>query len=370
LVLTPIIALYSVFYVEKNIATIIWSVIYYFFTGLGITAGYHRMWSHRAYKARWIVRFLLMLGGSGAVQGSIRWWTRNHRIHHRFTDTPKDPYNAKEGFFYSHFGWMLIHPDKELISKKDYDITDLEEDPMVMIQNKYYAFFSLFMGFIFPALVAGFGWGDWKGGFLFAGVTRLVFVHHATFFVNSLAHTLGDQPFSDTQTPRDSIFTAVLTLGEGYHNFHHEFPQDYRNAIKFYQYDPTKWLINTLYFIGQTYDLQTFGENEIKMGVWQMKKKKVIQEKEKFNKKEDLKELTWDDIQFEIESTKKKLIVLDNYVLDVSDFNDHPAGGKIFDQYVGKDVSKDLLKIHNHSDAAKKLQESKRIGILKNVEES
>jgi len=371
LIVTPIIALYSVLYEEKVKATIIWSIIYYFWTGLGITGGYHRLWSHRAYKAKWIVRFILMLGGSGAVQGSIRWWCRNHRIHHRFTDTPKDPYNAKEGFFYSHFGWMLIHPEKDLVNKSDYDINDLEADPMVMIQNKYYGAFAIFMGFIFPTLVAGIGWGDWRGGYFFAAVTRLVFVHHATFFVNSLAHSLGDQPFADTHTPRDSVVTAVLTLGEGYHNFHHEFPQDYRNAIKFYQYDPTKWLINMCSIFGLAYDLQTFGDNEIKMGVWQMKKKKVIKEKEKLNhNNEILPLLTWDDIKYEIDTSNRKLIVIDNFVLDVTDFVDDHPGGKIINDYIGQDVTKELTTIHKHSSAAIKLQESKRIGILKNIEES
>jgi stearoyl-CoA desaturase (delta-9 desaturase) len=235
---------------------------------------------------------------------------------------------------------------------------------MVMFQNKYYGAMAVFMGFIFPTLVAGIGWGDWKGGYYFAAVTRLVFVHHATFFVNSLAHTLGDQPFADTQTPRDSFVTAFMTLGEGYHNFHHEFPQDYRNAIKFYQYDPTKWLINVLSIFGLTFDLRTFGENEIKMGVWQMKKKKVIDEKEKFTQNNKLEELTWDDI----EKSNKKLIVIDNYVLDISDFIEEHPGGDIITRYIGKDATPDLMIWHNHSNGAKRLQESKRIGILKKVE--
>jgi len=117
--------------------------------------------------------------------------------------------------------------------------------------------------------------GRLERSFFYAAIVRVVFVHHATFCVNSIAHSFGNQPFSDRETPRDHFITAIITLGEGYHNFHHEFPQDYRNAIKFWQYDPTKWLIRLLSFFGLTYNLQTFGTNEITMGKWQMKKKKT-----------------------------------------------------------------------------------------------
>ena len=96
-----------------------------------------------------------------------------------------------------------------------------------------------------------------QGGFCYATVGRMVFVHQSTFFVNSLAHSLGDRPFSDNHTSYDSVITALVTLGEGYHNFHHEFPDDYRNAIKWYQYDPTKWTIKALSYIGGTYNLKS-----------------------------------------------------------------------------------------------------------------
>ncbi|CAG8777494.1 7571_t:CDS:1, partial [Gigaspora rosea] len=106
-----------------------------------------------------------------------------------------------------------------------------------------------------------------NNSFFFAAVTRLLFVHHATFCVNSLAHYLGDTPFDDRRTPRDHFITAILSLGEGYHNFHHEFPMDYRNAIRFYQYDPTKWLIRFLSYFGVAHHLKKFPENEIQKGM-------------------------------------------------------------------------------------------------------
>jgi stearoyl-CoA desaturase (delta-9 desaturase) len=122
------------------------------------------------------------------------------------------------------------------------------------------------MGFGVPTMVPGLLWGDWRGGFFFAGAARLTFVHHvsepflrvlhlliilkSTFCVNSLAHWLGDTPFDDKHTPRDHIITALMTIGEGYHNFHHQFPMDFRNAIRWYQYDPTKWFIRVMQWAG------------------------------------------------------------------------------------------------------------------------
>ena len=87
------------------------------------------------------------------------------------------------------------------------------------------------MALILPTMVCGLGWNDWLGGFVYAGILRIFFIQQATFCVNSLAHWLGDQPFDDRNSPRDHVITALVTLGEGYHNFHHEFPSDYRNAI-------------------------------------------------------------------------------------------------------------------------------------------
>ncbi|CAJ0927766.1 5684_t:CDS:2 [Entrophospora sp. SA101] len=154
-------------------------------------------------------------------------------------------------------GEMQVHEDT--------DISDLNSDPLLRFQHRNFLYFALGMGFLLPTL----------GGFYFAAVLRLVVVHHATFCVNSLAHFLGDAPFDDRRTPRDHFLTAIFTLGEGYHNFHHEFPMDYRNAIKFYQYDPTKWLIRFLSYFKLTHHLKKFPDNEIKKGILLMKQKKL-----------------------------------------------------------------------------------------------
>lgn len=157
---TPLIALYGMFTTELTRKTMIWAIVYYFITGLGITAGYHRMWAHRAYRGTLALRWIFSFAGAGAVEGSIYWWSRGHRAHHRWTDTDKDPYSAHRGFFFSHFGWMLVNRPKNRIGFAD--VADLKADKVVAFQHKYYPYFALGMGFLFPTLVAGLGWGDFR----------------------------------------------------------------------------------------------------------------------------------------------------------------------------------------------------------------
>ncbi len=219
------------------------------FCEISITAGYHRLWSHRAYEAHWVVRFVLAIGGTFATQNSILHWASDHRIHHTHVDNnDKDPYSAKRGFWYSHMGWMLreydINPNKEYQNCKD-----LKKDPIVVWQHRYYLPLVLGLNFGIPLLL-GFWHGDIIGMLLLAGVARLAISHHFTFFINSLAHVWGSQPYSDKNTSKDNAVIAFLTMGEGYHNYHHNFQRDYRNGIRWWQFDPTKWLIRGLASLG------------------------------------------------------------------------------------------------------------------------
>jgi stearoyl-CoA desaturase (delta-9 desaturase) len=108
LVVPPLLGVIGLMTTPIQFKTLVLAIIMYFWGGLGITGGYHRLWSHKAYSAKFPVRLLLAIGGAAAFEGSIKWWSRNHRAHHRYTDTDKDPYNARRGFFYSHLGWMLM----------------------------------------------------------------------------------------------------------------------------------------------------------------------------------------------------------------------------------------------------------------------
>ena len=238
------------------------AIFLFYFTGMSITAGYHRLWSHKTYDANIVVRVILAIGGAMALQNSILLWSSDHRIHHRHVDdNEKDPYSAKRGLWFAHIGWML----REYQEKRydDYrNCKDLQKDKVVMWQHNYYLPIVLAANFG----VTGFlGWlnGDILGMILVAGVLRLVLVHHVTFFINSLAHFWGNQPYTDSNTARDNGVLAFFTFGEGYHNYHHIFEYDYRNGIRWYQFDPTKWLIRGLSYMGLTYNLRRVPEERI-----------------------------------------------------------------------------------------------------------
>ena len=180
-------------------------------TGLSITAGYHRLWAHRAYEAHPLMKIPLMLFGAMALQNSILIWASMHRVHHKHVDDEdQDPYSAKRGLWFSHMGWMLRdYPSSALDFK---NARDLKEDPIVMFQHRHYLALALGMNFGLPALL---GWinGDLWGSLLLAGVMRLVISQHVTFFINSLAHYWGRQPYTDANSARDNDLLALVTYG-------------------------------------------------------------------------------------------------------------------------------------------------------------
>jgi stearoyl-CoA desaturase (Delta-9 desaturase) len=231
-------------------------------TGLSITLGYHRLFSHMAFRASWPVRLFTLLFGAAAFENSALSWAANHRLHHKFVDDEDDPYDITKGFFHAHIGWILFR----LKPEPSYDgVKDLQRDKLVMWQERHYYAIGILTGFVLP-MVLGFFYGGWTGalgGLLLAGIARIVFVHHMTFFINSLCHTLGRQPYSDRCTARDSMIMAFLTFGEGYHNFHHEFQHDYRNGVKPWQFDPTKWAIWLLHKAGLATNLRRVPEEKI-----------------------------------------------------------------------------------------------------------
>lgn len=229
--------------------------------GISITAGYHRLWAHRSYQAHPLVRFILLTFGTMAVQNSVFAWASGHRRHHRHVDDVEhDPYSAKRGFWFSHMGWMVRDHNA---SREDFsNIPDLLSDPMLQFQHRHYAALALGINFGLP-FVLGYLAGDVWGVVLLGGLARLVWSHHTTFFINSLAHMWGRRPYTDENTARDNDILAFFTYGEGYHNYHHIFQFDYRNGIRWYQFDPTKWLISALSVVGLTSDLKRVPEFRI-----------------------------------------------------------------------------------------------------------
>lgn len=222
--------------------------------GMAITCGYHRLFAHCTYEAHPILKVAYLLFGAMALQNSALNWAAGHRVHHRYIDDPeRDPYCARRGFWFSHIGWMLrSYPSGE----PDFStVRDLQRDPLVMWQHRHYLLLALSTNFGLPLLV-GFLTGDVWGVLLLAGVLRLVVSHHFTFFINSLAHMWGSQPYTDENTARDNPVVALLTYGEGYHNFHHMFAHDYRNGLRWWQWDPSKWFISSMSVLGLARNLK------------------------------------------------------------------------------------------------------------------
>jgi stearoyl-CoA desaturase (delta-9 desaturase) len=223
-------------------------------TELSVTCGYHRLFSHATYQAHPALKAFFLLFGALALQNSALVWSASHRVHHRFIDDPeRDPYCARRGFWFSHIGWMLRNypsgdPDLKYVR-------ELQNDPLVAFQHKHYLALAVGMNIGLPVLL-GWVFGDIVGMVLLAGVLRLVFSHHLTFCINSLAHIIGARPYTTENTARDNGVVALLTFGEGYHNFHHMFAHDYRNGVRWWQWDPSKWLINALQWAGLAKNLK------------------------------------------------------------------------------------------------------------------
>ncbi|MFN7729602.1 MAG: acyl-CoA desaturase [Bdellovibrio sp.] len=234
------------------------SLIFAALTNLSITAGYHRLYSHRSYVAHPIAQWILVFIGTSAWQSSVLKWCTDHRQHHSEVDTDADPYSINKGFWYAHLGWMFWK------SPEDFKINcpDLEKSAFLRFQHNHYIKCAIAVGFLLP-LAVGWAFGYPLTGLFMAGALRIGLTQQSTFFVNSLCHTMGKQTYSNQITARDSLFVAFLTHGEGYHNFHHKFQFDYRNGIRWWQWDPTKWTIETLKIVGLATRLRTVSQTEI-----------------------------------------------------------------------------------------------------------
>jgi len=231
--------------------TALLALTWFFMVGLSVTGGYHRLFAHRTYRAAWPLRLCYLLLGTAAVQNSALRWAADHRVHHAHADQEQDPYNITRGFWWAHVVWLFFknppHPDDE--------VADLLADPLVTWQHRWYVPLAFVFGIGLPTAIAAL-WGDWLGGLLVAGFLRLVLQWQTTFTINSVAHWIGHQPYCTTTSARDSSITALVSFGEGYHNFHHRFQTDYRNGVRWWQLDPTKWFVWTLSKVGVARNLR------------------------------------------------------------------------------------------------------------------
>jgi len=237
--------------------TVLFAAFLWLVSGLGVTAGAHRLWSHQSYQATATMQALLMIMYSIADQGPIQGWTLTHAMHHSASDTPWDPHNRMDGFWHAHFGWLYAIKQFRL-STADYQRVVSGLGPIVRFHDRHSAFWGPAWSLGMPALVASW-WGEALGGLFVAGALRWACVQHITFFVNSVAH--GEQEPDSFHAfdaaargigPRVSLLTTALAHGEGWHDYHHMFPWDYAAAEldAWDQWNPTKVFIDACCALG------------------------------------------------------------------------------------------------------------------------
>ncbi|XP_066994123.1 acyl-CoA Delta-9 desaturase [Anabrus simplex] len=265
-------ALYGVYlmFTSAKLLTTIWAILLYQVSGLGITAGAHRLWSHRAYKAKWQLRLMLMIFNTLSFQNHIYEWARDHRVHHKYSETNADPHNATRGFFFSHIGWLLVkkHPDvKE--KGKTVELHDLEQDPIVTFQRKYYLILMPIICFLIPTTVPIYLWNEsFRNAWFVSAMFRYAFTLNMTWLVNSAAHFWGAKPYDKNINPAQNLGVAIFALGEGWHNYHHVFPWDYKTAeLGNYSANYTTAFLDFMARIGWAYDLKTVPQSMVQRRV-------------------------------------------------------------------------------------------------------
>jgi stearoyl-CoA desaturase (Delta-9 desaturase) len=220
-------------------------LVLYAMVGLSVTAGYHRLFSHRSYECHPAVQAFYLFFGAMALQNSILAWASDHRVHHRYVDHDWDPYNIKRGGLWAHILWIFYKRAPDTFK----EVPDLMKNRLALWQHRLANPLGIVAGLGIPTAI-GWAFGDPIGGLLWGGFLRVVVIHHTTFFVNSIAHLYGSRPYTEENSARDNALLAFVTNGEGFHNFHHRFPTDFRNGIRWYHWDPTKWLIGALGTLG------------------------------------------------------------------------------------------------------------------------
>jgi stearoyl-CoA desaturase (Delta-9 desaturase) len=239
--------------------------IVYAATGLGITVGFHRLFTHRSFKTSAPLRAIFAALGSAAVEGPVISWVADHRKHHAFSDEEGDPHSphvghgsgwrgALRGLFHAHLGWLFIHTQR---GSKTRFAPDLLKDPVVRFVD------ATFVLWVVVGLAIPFGLGWALGGTVIAGLTgllwggavRMFVLHHATYSINSLCHMFGRQPFETKDESRNLGWLATITFGEGWHNNHHAFPTSAIHGLRRWQFDPSAMLIWMLEKLGLAWDV-------------------------------------------------------------------------------------------------------------------
>lgn len=223
----------------------------------GITAGYHRYFSHRAFKTGRIFQFVLAFIAQASSQKGALWWASHHRVHHKLSDEPGDLHSpVQKGFWYSHVGWLFDEPSQETRFDK---IRDFAKYPELVFLNTFWVLPVVIVGAI-PTLVYGLE------GLLVGFFLSTVVLWHTTFFINSLAHVFGKRRFATTDDSRNHWFLALLTFGEGWHNNHHHYQSSARQGFYWWEIDLSYYILVVLSKIGLVWDLREVPEHVLAEG--------------------------------------------------------------------------------------------------------
>ncbi|EFN76591.1 Acyl-CoA desaturase [Harpegnathos saltator] len=232
----------------QNLKTTSWIFCMHVLTVFGVSAGAHRLWSHKSYKAKLPLRILL---------NSVYQWVRNHRLHHKYCDTDADPHNTNRGFFFSHIGWVVMENHPKVLKKSEkLDMSDILSDPVVVISEKYFLPLQFLFSFVLPTIVPVYFWNETWGRAIISQVfIRYMITLNSIWSINSIAHAWGHRPYDRHIKPADNKIVNIILNGEGFHNYHHVFPWDYRSA-EIARISYITYLIDWFAKLGLAYDLK------------------------------------------------------------------------------------------------------------------
>jgi len=236
----------------------------YVLTALGITVGFHRLFTHRSFETYAWVKFVFAVLGSMAVQGSLLKWVAMHRRHHQHSDTPDDPHSPHHhgsgvigllrGFWHAHIGWIFDPDPPDL----DNYVKDLRKSRSLRVASAMWPFWIV-LGLVIPALIGGLVKGSWLGvwtGLIWGGLVRIFLVHHVTWSVNSACHLWGFRPYDSGDESRDNVVFGVLAMGEGWHATHHAFPTSARHGLRWWQIDTSYYVIRMMNWMGLAWNVR------------------------------------------------------------------------------------------------------------------
>lgn len=239
-------------------------IVGYLLTGIGITVGFHRLFTHRSFDAPAVIRMTFGVLGSMAVQGPLLRWVAQHRVHHQHSDDIGDPHSPHgygsgplavlRGFWHAHAGWLMDAERRDLARY----CGDLRKDRVASFVSRHFILW-VFLGLALPPLIAGLATWSWSGallGFLWGSLVRVLLVHHTTWSINSVCHLWGSRPFSTNDQSRNNAVFGVLAMGEGWHNNHHAFPTSARHGLRWWEFDGSYWIIRSLQFIGLAWNVK------------------------------------------------------------------------------------------------------------------